>query len=64
MLAVGFDPGRRLFLVQNSWGTKWPLNYTGADERLRGRFWMPYEWFEAVVDGQPITYDFWVLKLN
>ncbi|KAK3304794.1 uncharacterized protein B0T15DRAFT_576164 [Chaetomium strumarium] len=60
MLAVGFDPGRRLFLVQNSWGPKWPLSYSGSDERLRGRFWMPYEWFEAAVDGKPLTYDFWV----
>lgn len=64
MLAVGYDPGRRLFLVQNSWGSKWPQEYSGTDDRLHGRFWMPYEWFEAMVDGQPITYDFWVLKLN
>ena len=64
ILAVNFDPGRRLFLVQNSAGSKWPQNYAGADERLCGCFWMPYEWFEATVNGQPITYDFWVLKLN
>lgn len=64
MLAVGFDPGRRLFLVQNSWGPKWPTTYVGTDEMLRGRFWMPYEWFEVVDDGVPVTYDFWVLKVT
>jgi C1A family cysteine protease len=64
MLAVGFDPGRKLFLVQNSWGPEWPKKYTGTDKRMRGRFWMPYDWFEATVEGQPLTYDFWVLKLE
>ncbi|PMD46090.1 cysteine proteinase [Hyaloscypha variabilis F] len=60
LVAVGFDSSKRLFLVQNSWGKDWPANC--KDEKMKGRFWMPYEWFEAVVNGLPITYDFWVIK--
>jgi hypothetical protein len=62
MMAVGFDKTRRLFLVQNSWGENWPENC--KDNRCKGRFWMPYEWFEYVVGNRPTTYDYWVIKFG
>lgn len=62
MMAVGFDAARRLFLIQNSWGKEWPKGC--KDEKMKGRFWMPYEWFEVLVNGLPITYDFWVIKYS
>lgn len=59
MLAVGFDPANRRFLVQNSWGKEW-------NKVLGGRVWIPYEWFELdYVRGgkaRPVTYDFWVIQ--
>ena len=62
LMAVGVDPSRELFLIQNSWGTEGPANC--ENEKMKGRFRMPYEWFKAVVGGKPITYDFWVIKYS
>lgn len=60
LLAVGFDSAKKLFLIQNSWGTKWPAKV--KDQGRKGYCWIPYEWFETVRNGRPITYDFWVIK--
>lgn len=62
MFAVGYDASRRLFLVRNSWGDQWPTE--GLDQTMRGRVWMPYEWFGAVVGDEPVTYDYWVVKVG
>ena len=63
LLAIGFDSSKRLFLIQNSWGEY----YTKPEEGSKGRFWMPYEWFEVVVnnedDGEDVfVSDYWVIK--
>lgn len=60
LMCVGFDSTNKRFLIQNSWGTKWPAN--AREESLKGRCWIPYEWFQTVRNGRPITYDFWVIK--
>ncbi|OAP61580.1 hypothetical protein AYL99_03783 [Fonsecaea erecta] len=62
MMAIGFDSAKKLFLVQNSWGSTWPADITDAS--LKGRFWMPYEWFERSVNNLPCTYDYWVIKTS
>ena len=55
VLAVGFDNKRKVFKIQNSWGT-------GFGERGFG--WIPYSWFEQT-DGpgvnQPVS-DLWVIR--
>jgi C1A family cysteine protease len=61
MLAVGYDPNKRLFLIQNSWGMEWSKSIKEEGKRT-GRFWMPYEWFENKVNKH--TYDFWVIKYS
>ena len=40
MLAVGYDDGRRAFLIQNSFGTGWGSNGYG---------WFGYEWWKRNV---------------
>ena len=47
MLICGYDEPRQLFLVRNSWGTKWGL---------KGYCWMPYEYFIQNPDS-----DNWVI---
>lgn len=73
MMVVGFDSEKRRFLVQNSWGTEEWL--PKCAEKMQGRMWMPYEWFEqeymwstvnpeqkTVFFTDPIAQDFWVIK--
>ncbi|MCJ1457870.1 hypothetical protein MMC28_008239 [Mycoblastus sanguinarius] len=72
VLGVGYDPVKKMFLVQNSWGTDWPEFPEGSklklkDDKMKGYFWMPNAWFEKGVregGGLPVihTRDFWVVK--
>ena len=50
VVAVGYDEGRRRFIVRNSWGPAWGKN---------GYFTMPYEY---LLDGG-LSDDFWTIKL-
>lgn len=61
MTVIGFDSAKRLFLVPNSWGTSWLVGF--KDQNVKGRFWMPYEWFESNVNNFPRTNDYWVIKI-
>ena len=78
VLAIGYDSAKRLFLIQNSWGTaEFPFqswtNRKLKDEKMRGYCWMPYEWFEPAAWTYPagkmkgrtafFTSDFWVIKV-
>lgn len=58
LMAVGFSQSKRAFLIQNSWGEYYDVPVAGS----KGRFWMPYEWFELVLDGCPVISDYWVIK--
>lgn len=46
VVAVGYDDGRQLVLVRNSWGTGWGL---------QGYFWMPYNYIQMLAS------DFWMI---
>jgi C1A family cysteine protease len=46
----GYDLAKRLFLIQNSWGTGWGLgNAPGSDPNLQGCFWMSFDHVASVV---------------
>lgn len=49
MAIVGYNMGRKLFMVKNSWGTNWGQS---------GYCWMP----EAYLTDTSLSDDFWVLK--
>lgn len=53
VLAVGYDDRRQRFIVRNSWGARWGDG---------GYFTLPYEFFEARIDGQSLAWDFWTLR--
>ena len=52
MCLVGFDDGRRAFLVQNSWGPKWGQG---------GYAWLSYDLFERVGPGN-VIWSAWVVE--
>jgi C1A family cysteine protease len=49
VLAVGYDDGKRSFIMRNSWGPRWGL---------KGYFWMPYEYLQ----DRHLAADFWTLR--
>lgn len=50
VMAVGYDNGRRLLLVRNSWGKKWGDG---------GYFWMPYDYITKTKNCS----DFWTIRM-
>jgi C1A family cysteine protease len=50
VLAVGYDDGKKRFIVRNSWGTGWGL---------KGYFTMPYQYLEE----ENLSDDFWTIRL-
>lgn len=50
VLAVGYDDGRKWFIVRNSWGRDWGL---------KGYFTMPYEYLM----DEHLAADFWTLRV-
>ena len=49
VIAVGYDDHAKMFLVRNSWGTKWGQ---------QGHFWMPYEY----ITSSDLANDFWTIR--
>lgn len=49
VMAVGYNDATRLFLIRNSWGTKWGK---------RGYFYMPY----AYLTSSRLASDFWTIR--
>lgn len=50
VLAVGYDRGKQLFKIRNSWGPDWGQG---------GYFWMPYDY----LTGPQYSNDFWTIRL-
>ena len=48
VVAVGYDDAKRVFIVRNSWGTKWGI---------KGYCMMPYEYLV-----RPLSSDFWTIR--
>jgi C1A family cysteine protease len=49
VLAVGYDDGKKSFIMRNSWGPRWGL---------KGYFWMPYGYLQ----DEHLAADFWTLR--
>jgi C1A family cysteine protease len=49
VLAVGYDDGKRAFIIRNSWGSNWGI---------KGYFWMPYEYLQS----DHLSSDFWTVR--
>lgn len=49
VILVGYDDAKKMFIVRNSWGTKWGL---------KGYFYMPY----AYVTDTSLCSDFWMIQ--
>lgn len=77
MLCIGYDHDKKLLLVQNSWGAKWPAdkvtNLNDGNGLLKGLFWLPYEWVTESFSQELIagklhdvrhwhTDDFWCIR--
>lgn len=50
VLIVGFDDNKKMFLIRNSWSTKWGLE---------GYFYMSYDY----VLNPNLSFDFWTIKI-
>ena len=49
VLVVGYDIGKQMFLVRNSWGTDWGIN---------GNFWIPF----AYLADPKLCSDNWTIR--